>query len=153
MVTLTVQQASRINLQALFVPVSAAGPAQELVGDAVYPSYRADGQINNLIPLPKRIDFRTLNNLRFNLVGRMPSVTVDDGQRLLGDAIYPSYRADGLIGFLEVEVADAVYPTYEAEGLIASGNVEMRSTAPMAYATFRVRVNNRRRKVMFVVNR
>lgn len=142
-----------IELRGQFAPVGVAVPAIEVEGDATYPTYTADGMINNELPFPKLLPLRTLNLLRIDLRPGLPPVAIGLEPLLIGDATYPTYTADGYIGFLDVEVADAVYPTYTAEGFIASGNVEMRSMAPMAYATFRVRVNNRRRKVMFVVNR
>lgn len=147
------QTRPRIELRGLFAPASFTVPDIDVEGDATYPTYTADGFINNELPLPKVYFLRSLNIARIELRPNVPPVAIGLEPLLIGDATYPTYTADGYIGFLEVEVADAVYPTYTAEGYIASGNVEMRSMAPMAYATFRVRVNNRRRKVMFVVNR
>lgn len=144
---------AKLNLQAIFAPVSIVAPDLEIEGDAVYPSYTADGLINNMPPFDKVLPLRMLDVPVIELRVPFAPATVNTTPLLAGDAVYPSYQAEGYIGFLDVEVADAVYPSYEADGLITFGGAELRSATPMAQSTFRGRRVNRRRKAMFVVNR
>lgn len=137
----------------MFVPVSITAPELDIDGDAVYPQYTAEGMINNVPPLPKWLPLRMLKVPVIELRASLVPVEVDTSALLAVDAVYPSYTADGQIGFLDVEVADAVYPSYEAEGLITFGGAKLRTATPMAQSTFRGRRASRSRKGMFVVNR
>lgn len=135
------------------MPVSFTLPEVEIEGDAVYPQYVADGMINNVPPFPKVLPLRMLNVPVIELRVPFPPLTVGTTPLLAVDAVYPSYTADGYIGFLDVEVADAIYPSYSADGLIDKSEVKLSSATPMATSSFKVQQNNRRRKFMFVVNR
>lgn len=135
------------------MPVSFTLPEVEIEGDAVYPQYVADGMINNVPPFAKVLPLRMLNVPVIELRVPFPPLTVGTTPLLAVDAVYPSYTADGYIGFLDVEVADAIYPSYSADGLIDKSEVKLRSATPMPTSSFKVQQNNRRRKFMFVVNR
>lgn len=152
-IVLLSQTRPRIELRGQFVPVSFTVPDIDVEGDATYPSYSAEGFINNELPLPKAYFLRSLNIARIELRPSFVPIGPGDSDLIAVDAVYPSYEADGQIGFLDVEVADAVYPSYEAEGLITFGGAELRTATPMAQSTFRGRRVSRSRKGMFVVNR